>query len=239
MLRWLALWPLTFGLLLYPVSNRAIRIATVVMILLLWLGMLWFVWSAKWLRMIVIGIPVIVIAFVFLPGHKTDRLALRDEYLDSLRSFDGTRYVWGGENRLGIDCSGLVRAALINASLRDSVATLNPSSLRLAVDLWWHDSSAKALGEEYRHQTILVSAAGAINEIASDSLQPGDLAVTEDGVHVLAFLDDTHWIEADPDEKKVIIVSVPSSNAWFSTPVKIVRWRPLDGAVQSSSGNEP
>ena len=42
--------------------------------------------------------------------------------------------------------------------------------------------------------------------ISSDSsrLRPGDLAVTEDGVHVMAFLGDQRWIEADPDAKRVL-----------------------------------
>ncbi|MBI3986575.1 MAG: C40 family peptidase [Lentisphaerae bacterium] len=33
-----------------------------------------------------------------------------------LRRYEGTLYVWGGENRRGIDCSGLVRKKVIRVT---------------------------------------------------------------------------------------------------------------------------
>ncbi len=52
------------------------------------------------------------------------------------------------------------------------------------------------------------------------------MAVTEDGVHILAYLGDKVWIEADPIYKKVIKVSIPETdNPWFNTPVYILRWQ--------------
>jgi hypothetical protein len=52
------------------------------------------------------------------------------------------------------------------------------------------------------------------------------------GVHILAYLGDNHWIEADPTAHKVLIVQVPeSNNAWFNVPVRIVRWRTLSNAA--------
>ena len=58
------------------------------------------------------------------------------------------------------------------------------------------------------------------------------MAVTSNGVHVLAYVGDSTWIEADPSALvgyKVVQIKAPTSNAWFNTPVHIVRWRRLDG----------
>lgn len=221
------MWPLTLGLLLYPVSNGIIRIATLVAIVILWLGAIYYSWRWKWLRMAFIGLPVLFAIFCLLPGQKINRASLQQDYVGSLRNFEGSRYVWGGENRLGIDCSGLVRAALINSSAKQSVQTFNPALMRCASDLWWHDCSARALGEEYREQTFKLFEAPALNGMESGRLRPGDLAVTDDGIHVMAYLGGSDWIEADPDMKRVIIVTVPSANAWFNSPVKLMRWRVL------------
>lgn len=58
-------------------------------------------------------------------------------------------------------------------------------------------------------------------------LKPGDLAVTDDGVHVMAYLGDRAWIEADPHAHQVIEVILPSDNPWFRMPVVFVRWQCL------------
>jgi hypothetical protein len=47
----------------------------------------------------------------------------------------------------------LVRAGLIKASWQQGLETLNPRLVRYSLSLWWHDSTAKAMGEEYRQQT--------------------------------------------------------------------------------------
>lgn len=232
-IRWLALWPIALGLLLYPVSYRILRISTVGVFVLLWVGALRLCWRVKSVRMILVGIPLLPGAFLVLPGHPIDRFALRENYITSLRSFEGCRYVWGGENRLGIDCSGLVRAGLINAALRESAQTLNPALTRRAIALWWHDSTARALGEEYQLQTVRLFAAPGINAIDSHRLLPGDLAVTDDGIHVLAYLGGDQWIEADPGVKRVLVVTVPTTNTWFAEPVNLVRWRMLDESSES------
>ena len=99
---------------------------------------------------------------------------------------------------MGIDCSGLVRSGLIKANYEQGILTFNPRLIREGFSLWWHDCSAKALGEEYRGRTWLLVSARSINEIDYATIMPGDIAVTEDGIHVLAFLRAKLWIEADP-----------------------------------------
>lgn len=58
--------------------------------------------------------------------------------------------------------------------------------------------------------------------------------MTADGLHVMAYLGNQTWIEADPDAHKVIEVVLPTDNPWFKTPVVFVRWRCL-GALESPS----
>lgn len=177
--------------------------------------------------MALIGLPVLGIIFILLPGQRANPAALRDDYIHSLRGYEGVRYIWGGENRLGIDCSGLVRAGLINSTGKQAVQSLNPSLLRYAAGLWWQDCSAMALSEEYRQRTKKLFKAPSINAIEASQLQPGDLAVTDDGLHVMAFLGGSEWVEADPDIKRVLIITAPSTNIWFDTPVILMRWRIL------------
>lgn len=228
LIRWLALWPITIGLFLYPINNRVLRIAILGLVVLLWIGAVWLSWRVKWLRSICIGLPILAGIFALLPGHTIDQSGLRERYPANLRAFEGSRYQWGGENRLGIDCSGLVRAALMNACLQESLRTLNPSLLRFSISCWWNDCSARALGEEYRHTTVKLFAAESVNSIPLTQILPGDMAVTDDGIHVLAYLGANEWIEADPNERKVIIEAIPSTNIWFDGPVTVVRWSLLN-----------
>jgi hypothetical protein len=171
-----------------------------------------------------IGIPVAALA---LPGRPFSRAALRKSSVDVLRSFEGTRYVWGGEARLGIDCSGLVRQALIRASLKQGLASLNGDLVRGAAKLWWFDSSARALRDGYRGETIRLLKASSVNAAPIEQLLAGDFAVTSDGIHVLAYLGGHRWIEADPEIGRVVTVETPNSYPWFAVPVHIVRWRAL------------
>lgn len=161
------------------------------------------------------------------PGRETDVQNLQAAVAQSLIRYEGTRYVWGGESRRGIDCSGLIRKGFIDACLRRGFLSLNPRLVREGIDIWWHDCSASELGTGYRGKTVAIRAAGSINELNPAELHIGDLAVTRTGVHVLAYLGDSRWIEADPDLHRVVIVSVPHQNPWFQFPVQLVRWRLL------------
>jgi hypothetical protein len=58
----------------------------------------------------------------------------------------------------------------------------------------------------------------------AQNLRPGDLAVTTSGSHVLAYLDDNRWIEADPDIMRVHIVDLDKSQI-AGQEVLLVAWR--------------
>lgn len=67
-----------------------------------------------------------------------------------------------------------------------------------------------------------------INAIDSSLILPGDMAVTANGIHILAYIGENRWIEADPGVEKVIVVEVPDeTNHWFNTPVVLIRWNQL------------
>jgi len=193
---------------------------------------LWLLRSAKWSRRIfaaLCAVAAFVACFLILPKRPYDSRDLRREYVRSLLSYTGAKYVWGGGNRLGIDCSGLVEQALVDALVRRGAATLNSGLARDGLSLWWHNRSARALGEGYRGDTRLVSEIASLNAADYRSIAPGDLAVLSDGIHVLAYIGDQTWIEADPVPGKVVIALAPQDgDFYFNSPVKIMRWRVLD-----------
>ncbi len=149
LISWIALWPIAFIFFLYPINDRPLRIGLIISLLGLWIGCLYFGWRNRLVRFGLLLCTAVTAGFLICPGRSYETITLRTAYTQSLRSYEGTRYVWGGENKLGIDCSGLVRAGLIKASLEQGLATLNPGLVRHSLLLWWHDSTAKALGEEY------------------------------------------------------------------------------------------
>jgi cell wall-associated NlpC family hydrolase len=170
----------------------------------------------------------VVLAFLILPGRNYNVTTLQETYCKAMLAYEGTHYEWGGENARGIDCSGLVRRGLVNADIWIGIKTLNPRLVRAGLNLWWHDCSARALLQEYRGWTSPIFGKQSINAISEPEIRAGDIAVTLNGVHVLAYLGDGRWIEADPMAKKVLVVNIPcKSNGWFNVPVKIMRWRQL------------
>jgi hypothetical protein len=165
------------------------------------------------------------VAFLLAPGRPLDSRQLAERYRVELLRYQGTRYVWGGENRLGIDCSGLVRIALVNAMLRQGIATANPALVRSGLSLWWHDKSALSLRDGGDGTTIPITSADSINAIDCSEIHLGDLAVTASGVHVMAYAGDHLWVEADPNRHRVIAAVAPvPNNSWFATKVRVMRW---------------
>ena len=155
-------------------------------------------------------------------------LELRQLYVNELKRYEGTRYVWGGENFLGMDCSGLPRKALRNALLKSAFFNGNGKYLRHAVKNWWMDASAAALASGYQHYLTSLEIEGTVVEAPEKLLSPGDLAITTDGRHVMVFLEKDTWISADPMQGKVVIERPSiSHNPWFDARVKFYSWSVL------------
>jgi hypothetical protein len=102
--------------------------------------------------------------------------------------------------------------------------------VRQAIWLWWHDFSANDLGDVRNGHAVPIAAAASVNDLGYKSIAPGDLAVTADGRHVMAYLGDRLWIEADPIVGRVVIIEAPCrTNPWFEQKIAIVLLRGLGG----------
>ncbi len=183
----------------------------------------------KLLKVAALIVAALGLGIALLPGKPARAESLRPKYLAALARFEGTRYLWGGEGRLGIDCSGLPRRALRSALIEEGLRTFNPALFRQAFNHWWHDASARALAGGYRGYTVPLNIEGVIQKLDPAPLLPGDLAITCDGIHVLIYLGEHRWIQADPGAQKVVTQdSRTDRNAWFQAPVQLYRWRLLE-----------
>lgn len=177
------------------------------------------VWSRVILRLILLLGVLAASIWITLATNVSDPKSLRTSYLRNLRDFEGTAYVWGGEGKRGIDCSGLPRRALRDAMVSHGI-------IGGWLEQWWYDASAEALGKGYRAYTVPLNIKGTVNTINIAQLQPGDMAVTNSGIHLMVYLGENYWIQASPEAGKVIILpSFSKESNWFKEPVHIVRWR--------------
>jgi hypothetical protein len=214
---------------LNPVNSTKLKLAWLACLVGLWAGLTILSWRQKRLRIIFLTIPLLAGNPFLLPASPINRDELRAEYLRQLSSFEGTKYFWGGETKRGIDCSGLPRRALRNALLSYGFQNLNGTAFRSFLEHWWFDASAKALSQGYRDYTTPLTTTGTIREMSYDNLIPGDLAVTQDGIHILAYLGDGLWIQADPGIGAVATLpGRTEDNNWFDTPVTTHRWQLLE-----------
>lgn len=226
-------------LILWPVAFRTTRAAELILILFLWCDGLFIWWSRRIVRSAFLSSGILAVVMFSLPGRESSSVELRAQFIRELRGLEGTRYVWGGENRLGIDCSGLARRAFINSLWKEGFRSFNCRLCRSALSVWWQDASAQALAVESHGQTVRIQNVDSLRSETPAWLKAGDLAITDDGIHVLVYLGDGKWIEADPDVGRVI--SLPTSNQadesniWLSVPMTIVRWRLLQDADSSES----
>ena len=157
-----------------------------------------------------------------------DPIELKTVYISQLRSFVGTSYVWGGENCLGIDCSGLPRKSMINALWMYGVFHFNGVAIQKALYYWWYDASALELIGGYGGNAIVYSDVYVINEGNLKAL-PGDMAITKGGIHVMVYLDKSQIIQAEPDRGNVVIDQLPEGGSpWYNVKVKLVRWSLLN-----------
>jgi hypothetical protein len=240
MLRRTALWAapllLVITAFLVPVTNSKVKIFEILLLAITVIGGL-VVLPPK-LKVVTIVALIAATSLFLLPARDAATLeSLPVAYDHALRRYEGVAYWWGGENAVGIDCSGLIRRGMIDATLREGLLRLDGGLLRASADIWWHDSSARALGEGYGGWTSPVTDAKSLNTLDHSRVRRGDLAIAGGGTHILAYLGDNQWIQADPTAQKVIVETAPSANGWFKGPVKVVRWKWLDPARSSDRGS--
>lgn len=234
-LRRLAWIALIFGIAaacvgFFPLSSSLTKLVFAGGLVSAWLALIVLTWPQKMIRWTLIGVSIAAPVWIALPiGADYDRLLLRQRYVAELEKLEGVDYFWGGENRFGIDCSGLPRHALRRACRNFGE---NPHLLRIALHNWAFDRSAKALGEEHEGETRFLFSADRIDQMDHSELLPGDLAITASGIHAMCYLGDHRWIEADPGADEVIVVDARDTDIhWFQTEVNLVRWTILDPAT--------
>jgi hypothetical protein len=233
---WLLACVAFIAVVLMPLSTQRTRVAGVGLAFLVWFGLMALLWRYVYLRIVVIAISIGSAVFLTLPARgEVDVNVLRQDYLAGLRRYEHVPYYWGGESFKGIDCSGLVRRGLIDAAFCRGLRSLDPGLVRYSLDLWWHDCTANDLGHGWRSLTQLVMDTPRLNTLDHSKILPGDLAVTSTGHHVMAYIGDQRWIEADPGEGKVVVIPAPSdTNSWFHTQMTIVRWSILGADARPS-----
>ncbi len=214
---------------LNPVNSKLLKLAFLTCVVGAWLGFAILVWARKPVRVLSLLLPLLVVIPFALPGGEMNTDALRKDYLRRMAEFEDTKYFWGGESSRGIDCSGLPRRALRDALLAYGFKHFNGAAFRQYVKQWWYDASAKALAAGYRNYTSPLDVSGTIQEMNYDTLVPGDLAVTTNGVHILAYVGNEQWIQADPGIGAVATLNGRNDdNPWFRTPVTTHRWQVLE-----------
>lgn len=215
------------GLVLYPINSIMIRLPMLAVGLILWATALALAWPQRRLRWAVASVPLALGIVLLVPGRAVDTADLRARMVAALRHYDGVTYVWGGENAVGIDCSGLVRRACMDAEWSYAFAHIDPGAIRRALSLWWFDQSALAMGQLDRGTTVRLGEVPDLASCPSEHYLPGDFAILG-GIHVVAALGDGTWIEADPAAGKVLILPPGSDNMWLKRKATLVRWTILD-----------
>ena len=223
---WLLALASFVGVALFPVSNDLTRTVGVLLLLIIWLGFAALLWRRRLLRILIVVLPIAFGVFLGLPVRShVDPATLRQDVTTAVRRYKGVPYYWGGESFKGIDCSGLVRRGLVDSLFCRGFRSCDPGLVRYSLWLWWHDCTAKDLGQEYRQMTVHILDTPSINALDDSRILPGDLAVTQEGVHVMEYLGDHMWIEADPSEGSVVAAQAPTERIlWFRLPFKIMRW---------------
>lgn len=213
-----------------PVSSSLFKLMMLAGLVLVFAGLVIAFWSVPKIRWTIIAIPLLIGGWLALPiGAETDRQLLQDTYVSELATYEGVGYYWGGENRRGIDCSGLPREAMRQALWKRSLKTGNPRLTRQMLHLWAFDRSALAMGDEHAGETRLIATADRIIGMDHSQIQPGDLAIVGNGIHAMCYLGDQMWIEADPAADEVIVVDArDTDNHWFKIGARFVRWSILD-----------
>lgn len=218
----------TIVLFINPINRTSTNLLMIMSLIALWIYSIFLIRKNKIIKITLILFPVILFTLLSFNGPAIDKEVIRTEYISSLKKYDGTKYLWGGETSLGIDCSGLVRRGLIDTYIRLGILNISPQYIRKGIYLWFNDLSAEALGNEYKNHTTLILSNQTVNSTDYEKIREGDIMVTTSGVHTMVYIGNQEWIQADPVKHKVFISKPPDeNNPWYKASSNILRWSDL------------
>lgn len=236
MIDWKAIIPAGFAALgigtrIYPVENVFTRSLLLFAICGMFVSACVVLWNMKYGRFTLFALVALVTIPLVLPGRDVDIPRLRARYVSALRSYEGTPYVREGEGKLGVDRSGLPRKAYRDALLGEGLRTLNRRLLIECFAIWWSDSTTTGFTEGQQVQLRSLDAPKPLHD-SQPKLQPGDLAVQMAPKHVLVYLGNGEWIQADREPAKVLIAGPDNNDGdWRSSIVRTYRWQELADAT--------
>ncbi|MHB9037802.1 MAG: C40 family peptidase [Armatimonadota bacterium] len=178
---------------------------------------------------------VLFVVWAVLADRPPNVLSLRSTYVKRLQKFEGTRYVWGGETTGGIDCSGLARSSLWQAMLVEGGREFNPELLGIKFwKFWWRDAGVSGILHGKYGYTKVIGYSPKLAGYDTSKIKPGDMAVASMESHVMIYLGNGKWIEANPKDGNVVINKARSDTKrhYFNTPVTFVRWKLLQERQQ-------
>lgn len=208
----LSLLALLAIIFIYPVRTTSTRLAIILLALFPYAYLHIILWRKHHVGKVLLGLSAVILIWA-LSSYQLKQIN-PSHFIKHLQSFEDTKYVWGGETAWGIDCSGLIRQAMVHSYL-------SSGRIGSAFQVWFFDCPAKNFAVQYKDLFAAVVDSGTINTLDHSLLKPGAIAVTKSGLHILAYLGNEQWIQASPNDKKVISKHHLAEDLWFLEYVEI------------------
>ncbi|HAN09867.1 MAG TPA: hypothetical protein DCP90_04555 [Clostridiales bacterium] len=236
-LGWVTVWQIiitlmvvVFLILIHPVPERLSKHLVIGSFVVSWLIIVFKLWNNYFTRAVVI----IATVFIFVTYYGSNKVIVSDElirlsYIENLKNYENTNYMSGGENRIGIDSSGLIRRPMIDTFIEMGFKTKNMQYIRMALSIWMDDYAISDIYNNYKGMYIDILKFCSICEITDKNIKSGDILIYDNYSQVYIYLGNNEWIEVNPHDKKTIIVSaIPALSIMREISGKVVRWKVLE-----------
>jgi hypothetical protein len=209
-------------LVVQPVNRLSYVVIEIFIVLNILVLLLLLLWGKR--RIFISMMVLLVIPFLPLLNQSNINMEkLTKIYVKNLKSYKSTKYVWGGENSLGIDCSGLPRKSMRSALFEYGYRYFNGKALNNGLWMIVNDASANEMLKGYSGLTVTDGLEFKINDL-NKSAKDGDMAITSNGVHCMVYLNNNVIIQADPGRDMVVTDKIPYNDGWYNEKVKLIRW---------------
>jgi cell wall-associated NlpC family hydrolase len=115
-------------------------------------------------------------------------------------------------------------ACYIDAAMSSAWRDISPAHLRRALHLWLRDQGASNFENNAPIEGKRIVTLPSIKGRTPKTILPGDLAIVGDGIHVLLYLGENRWIQADPSSSTVHEDDTSNGQiSWFNGKAVILR----------------